>query len=160
MPKYITTKRFLAILLIAFLIASFWDAGKLAEQGDRAQVADLVAICRLSEMAKAMIAEGGPDIRGTGNDRYIASFSAFFDFVAKKYPSLAGARDDPNPFPGLLPAKSYTRLAGVAQAGSAVLICSEPIPRHQADITHFVHCDGNWGISTTLRPWPPPVTAT
>ena len=135
--------KWLALLACAIGFVAFCiDSKNLVEQGDRASAAETHAMFALSALARDMIAEGGSAVRGTGDHRYIASFAAFYEYVARTNPHAVSSPDAPNPFPGLLPGKHYNRLSGLAKAGGDVLLQTDPRQRHFEAITNDLYCDG------------------
>ena len=58
--------------------------------------------------------ERAPGVSGEGAGTFIASYDAFYAYVAKERPDVVGGLDSPNPFSGLLPDTNYGRLRAQA----------------------------------------------
>lgn len=97
----------------------------------------------LGQLAFRMIQDRAPGVVDDGEIAYISSFDAFFDYVAKTQPNVVSARDAPNPFPGILPLKSYGRMASGASKPDDLLFWSDTV-FHQpvGDIQMRMHCTG------------------
>jgi hypothetical protein len=144
--------KWMSIVAFALAFTAFSIKSKhLAEQGDRALTAETGAMLRLAVVARAMIADGGEGVRGTDDHRYIASFAAFYEYIAEKHPEAVSSPNAANPFPGFLPGKSYNRLSGVAKGGEDILISSDIYHRPPGDITGDVRCDGLGDVQIKKR---------
>ena len=81
-----------------------------------------MAFLKLGGFAKEMIQQRGPGIVGENDDPHIRSFDDFYDHMSLHYPHLVSARDAPNPFPGILPGKNYSRTTGPLRDAKDLLI--------------------------------------
>jgi len=78
----------------------------------------------LETIAKQMIANRVPGVKGEGDDAYIESFAAFCKYIAVTHPEIAVNAAAPNPFPGILRGESYDVLKGTAISQTDWLITS------------------------------------
>src|SRR5579862_3519494 len=82
----------------------------------------------LGALAREMIDKGGPDIADSDHGKFITSYTAFYDYVAKQRPDAVANVNAPNPFPGILPERSYARPSGKLTDGYQSLISSVAYP--------------------------------
>jgi hypothetical protein len=83
----------------------------------------------LSKVASEMIEKDEAGVVTNGMQKYISSFDDFFNYVARTQPRTVSTRTAENPFPGFLPAGTYTRADSHLSSSNDVLIMSQLIYR-------------------------------
>ena len=86
-----------------------------------------LASLKLQSLLNEMRDRGGPNIAGQEAQSYVLSFDAFYAYVREYHPEVVADRNAPNPFPRLLPGKSYGRLSAPATQVSDPLIWSDTV---------------------------------
>src|SRR5690349_18086031 len=76
---------------------------------ERGYGAEQLASLELQSLLNDMRHGHGPNVAGKDTESYVISFDSFYDYVRKVRPDVVAERNARNPFPGLLPGKSYGR---------------------------------------------------
>jgi hypothetical protein len=109
----------------------------------------------LNGYAQDMIVEEVPGTALAGRERFVTSFDAFYDYVARRRPELVSRRDAPNPFPGLLTGRRYARPSGPLSGPDDLLIWDEEVHHRTIGDAQFRNTAG--GRSYDLLKSGPPV---
>lgn len=97
----------------------------------------------LGVLALSMIDERADGTTIDDQVAYITSFDAFYEYVKQKRPEVVSARDAPNPFPGLLPGKSYGRLKSHPMRKGELLLWSDKVHTRRTHLVHMqLSCEG------------------
>jgi hypothetical protein len=126
-----------AAIVIAIVAIVWWiDQRKERFQRERSGFRELGGLMAL------MIERDKPGVRDLEGMKYVASFSAFFEFVKRTRPEIAWRMDDPNPFPGILPGKSYGRIEKDAVYPSELMFLSNDEHDQGGTMWFRLACDG------------------